>query len=251
MGKPKTTANKSINKGHPWRKCPPGQHWRNSSNVDAYTTTSGKSVRAHSRSATCVKNPSGKDQIYQEELKLISERYFSRLPPLSNNGLSSYSQSKKFDQLILGWTKYWNEILNPKQPLDPLLVKALIATESSFRSRSKIKAGKRAGFARGLMQVTDWTLEILDDENGELRDHLINVNQNDMNDPSLNIAAGIRWLFRKQETASAKMKTQADWIWAVADYKSYLNEFRKDPKHKQMNKFIEIYETLKRESEKK
>lgn len=184
-------------------------------------------------------------------MKIISDKYFSRFRPLSNKGLSKYSQSKKFDQLIQGWTKYWNEVLKPKQPLDPLLVKALIATESSFLSRLKNRAGKRAGYARGLMQVTDWTIEILEDEKGELRNHLVNVNQQDMIDPSLNIAAGVRWLFRKQETASAKLKKQADWIWTVADYKSYLNEFRKDPKHTQMNKFIKIYKTLKKDSEKK
>ncbi len=235
---------------HPWRKCPPGKHWRNSSEVDGYTTKSGKFVRGHYRKATCVNNPSRKDQIYQEEMMLISEKYFSNLKHLSNKGLSKYSQSKKFDNLIQGWTKYWNEVLKPKVPLDPHLVKALIATESSFKTRTKVKAGKRAGFARGLLQVTDWTVEILADEKGELRDNLVNVNQKDMTDPNLNIAAGIRWLFRKQETASAKLKKSADWIWAAADYKSYTKEFQNNPKHEQMNKLIAIYETLKKDGSK-
>lgn len=121
--------------------------------------------------------------------KKIVKKQFSTLGSLSNKGLSKYSQSKKFDQLIIGWTKYWNDVLKPKIPLDPLLVKALIATESSFRSSAKIKAGKKAGYARGLMQVTDWTVKILEDEKGELRDYLVNVDQKDMNNPNLNIAA--------------------------------------------------------------
>ena len=235
---------------HPWRKCPPGKHWRKSSNVDSYTTKTGRFVHGHNRNATCVKNSSRKDQFYQEEMELIAEKYFSSLKPLSNKGLSKYSQSKKFDQLIQGWVKYWNDVLKPKTPLDPLLVKALIATESSFRSHSKVKAGRKAGFARGLLQVTDWTVEILADEKGELRNHLVNVDQKDMTNSNLNIAAGVRWLFRKQETASAKLKKPADWIWAAADYKSYTKEFQKNPNHKQMNKLISIYETLKKDSSK-
>ncbi len=235
---------------HPWRKCPKGMHWRNPSYVDSYPK--GDSiVKGHPRKGSCVKNPSRKDQIYQDEMLFVAKKYFSKFKPLSNKGLSKFSQSKNFDHLIQGWTKYWNEVLNPKKPLDPLLVKALIATESSFRTRSKIRVGRKAGFARGLMQVTDWTVEILEDEKGELRDHLVNVNQEDMTDPNLNIAAGVRWLFRKQETASAKLKKPADWVWAVADYKSYLKEYRKDPKHKQMNKVIKIYETLKKDYKKK
>lgn len=71
-----------------------------------------------------------------------------------------------------------------------------------------------------------------------------------MTDPNLNIAAGVRWLFRKQETASAKLKKPADWIWTAADYKSYLKEFKKDPEHKQMNKLISIYNNLKKDSTK-
>jgi len=232
---------KAAKKLHPWRRCPKGKHWRKSTYVEPYNK-GNTFVKGHHRRGGCVRNSSRKDQIYQDELTEIAKKYFSNFAPLSNKGLSKYSQSKKFDQLIQGWTKYWNEVLKPKMPLDPLLVKALIATESSFKSRAKIRAGKRAGLARGLMQVTDWTVEILEDEKGELRDYLINVNQKDMTDPNLNIAAGIRWLFRKQETASAKLKKPADWIWAAADYKSYIPEFRKNPKHKQMNKLIKIYE---------
>lgn len=68
--------------------------------------------------------------------------------------------------MIAGWTKYWNEVLLPKDNLDPNLVKALIATESGFNPDAKIKVGKKAGYARGLMQVTDWALNILKDEGG-------------------------------------------------------------------------------------
>lgn len=94
--------------------------------------------------------------------------------------------------------------------------------------------------------MTDWALDILKDENGELRDHLVDLDQKDMNDASLSIAAGIRWLHRKRETASAKLKRQATWLEAAADYKSYLEQWQKNPEHKQMNKLTKYYERLKK-----
>ena len=96
------------------------------------------------------------------------------------------------------------------------------------------------------MKVTYWELEILADEKLEIRNHLINVDQKEMYEPTLNIAAGTRWLFRKKEKASSKLKRKATWMEAAADYKSYLEDWRKDPKHKQMNKLINYYERLKK-----
>jgi len=192
-------------------------------------------------------NPSNKDQIYSEELKQISAKYFSKLKkrPKPDN-LDFKYRGNRYDYLIAGWTKYWNEVLGPKDLLDPNLVKALIATESGFDRKAKIFAGKTAGWARGLMQVTDWSLAIMKDEKGELRDHLVDLDQKDMSDASLSIAAGIRWLHRKRETASAVLNRKATWLEAAADYKSYLKEWQKDPKHKQMSKLKNIYERLKK-----
>ena len=193
----------------------------------------------------CRTNPSKKDQIYSEELKEIANLYFDSLDETPTpDHLGFPYKGNKYDALIAGWTKYWNEVLEPNEPLDPSLVKALIATESGFDREAKIKAGRRAGDARGLMQVTDWAIDILKDEKGELKDHLINLNQNEITTPELNIAAGIRWLHRKRETASAKLRRKASWIEAAADYKSYLEDFKKDPKHKPMNKLINYYKRL-------
>jgi hypothetical protein len=78
----------------------------------------------------------------------------------------------------------------------------------------------------------------------------VNVSQKDLSDPNLSIAAGIRWLFRKRETASATLERKASWIEAVADYKSYLSAYRRNKKHEQTDKFIEHYERLKRGTKK-
>jgi Transglycosylase SLT domain len=227
-------------KSHAWRICPGGEHW-----VSTHPRRTRKGVTQVD--GHCRLNPSRKDQIYSEELSQIAEKYFSKIdtqPKADNLGFNY--RGNRYDILIAGWTKYWNEVLLPKEHLDSNLVKALIATESGFDREAKIKAGKKAGYARGLMQVTDWALEILKDEKGELRDHLVDLDQKDMSDASLNIAAGIRWLHRKRETASAKLKRQASWLEAAADYKSYLEQWKKDSNHKQMNKLIKYYERLKK-----
>jgi len=225
---------------HPWRVCPIGQHW-----VRAHERRGTKGVAAH-----CRNNPSGRDQIYLDEIQEIAEREFAKLDGAPCAYDLDFPNGSEYDALIRGWTKYWNEIFQPSNPLDPDLVKALIATESGFRPNIKNRAGKKAGWARGLMQVTDWTLQTLKDEEGEVRDHLVDLDQKDMTDPSANITAGIRWLFRKKETASAKLKREATWEEAIADYKAYLNEMKKNKKApRPMQDLREYYERLKKKCE--
>lgn len=220
---------------HPWRECPTGQHW----------------VRPHARKGTkgvkgfCRNNPSGRDQIYLPEINKIADAEFQKLTGSPCSYDLGFSNGNDYDSLIRGWTKYWNEIFQPVDPLDADLVKALIATESGFRVNIKRRAGKQAGWARGLLQVTDWTLEILQDEEGELRDHLVNVDQRDMSAPGANIVAGIRWLFRKRETASARLGRQASWEEAAADYKSYLTDVIKGKVPRSMRDLQTYYERLK------
>jgi len=224
---------------HPWRRCPPGQHWRRPSDVDTHLRK-GRAVKAHHRSGACVTNPSKKDQIYEIELHHIAIKYFKRLKGGPKNDKLDNLNGNKFDHLIRGWTKYWNEVLKSKEPLDPDLVKALIFTESSFRQKAKQFAGKRAGHARGLMQITDQTLRFLQGHRKELRNYYVHIDQQDILDPNLNIAAGVRWLFRKKEIADAKFKG-ASWTEAVMLYKAY-----RSLNHKEMKRFIRIFERLKR-----
>jgi soluble lytic murein transglycosylase-like protein len=240
MAKSQPTQNSKKQKSHPWRLCPGGEHW-----VSSHSRRVPKGVTQVADH--CRINPSRKDQIYAAELIHIADKYFAKVKqqPQKDN-LDFRHRGNRYDVQIAGWTKYWNDVLSPAEDLDPDLVKALVATESGFDRGAKVKAEKKAGQARGLMQVTDWALRILRDEKNELHDHLIDLDQNDMTDASLNIAAGIRWLYRKRETASAKLKRQATWLEAVADYKPYLEEWRKNPNHKQMNKLIQFYERLKK-----
>jgi len=204
-------------KTHPWRFCVPGRHWVRDHDLHIKPSQNhpdGKTIR-HGH---CADNPSHKDSLYAGEIHDIAEKYFSNLrgpPKLDSLG---YDHGNDYDEFIRGWTKYWNDIFQPKDPLDPNLVKALIATESGFDKNIKVRAGKGIGYARGLMQVTDQTQKILEDIRGELKDHLVHVSQNEMTNPNMNIAAGIRWLFRKKEIADSRGKA-LPWIDAISKYK--------------------------------
>lgn len=47
--------------------------------------------------------------------------------------LKEYKDADKYDDVIAVWTDYFNKKFNAEPPLDPDVVKALIASESGFR----------------------------------------------------------------------------------------------------------------------
>ncbi len=148
-----------------------------------------------------------------------------------------------YDELIAGWVQYWNEVLQPDVPLDPNLFKALIASESTFDPN--ILANKRnPKSARGLAQITDKTRKILGNEKGELKDHYITATRDQLNDPNVNICAGVRWLFHKRSLASGKMGRAATWDEAVAEYKSIRKDLTKGMKRAKelMDRFLRYRE---------
>ena len=72
------------------------------------------------------------------------------------------------------------------------------------------------------MQITNATRKLLDDET-ELKDHHLTVTREDLNDPGVDICAGVRWSFRKREIASiVRLKRQATWTEAAEEYKGDL-----------------------------
>ena len=97
------------------------------------------------------------------------------------------------------------------------------------------------------MQLMPDTITQLQDLNGELKDHFIRVSKYNYLDPSANICAGVRWLFRKKITAAERLKRDATWIEAVADYKSYLKKMisGENLNPSGMDNFNEYYAMLK------
>lgn len=231
---------------HPWRLCPPGEHWVSAHPLHVSVSEKNPSGLT-TRDGHCRINRSRKDQIYSEEIHKIAQKNFGRLKKLPTPDKLNRPNGNDYDRIIAGWTKYWNETLNPKVPLDSNLVKALIRTESDFKEKDKALASK-GNWARGLMQVTDETLEILKNENGELKDFLINIDQHEAFDPNLNIAAGVRWLFHKKYLLESRLKRPVSWEEAAMEYKAYTRDLEKGDKKaiNQKDKFLEIYGRLKK-----
>ena len=118
-----------------------------------------------------------------------------------------------------------HEIFKPEEPLDPNLVKALIANESDFKSGSGNTS--REGKVTGLIQLTEKTRKILADQKGELKDFLITVSKDEIKDPNVNICSGIRWLFHKKNLVSHHLKREATWMEAISEYKGIRTQLGK------------------------
>ncbi len=229
----------STSKSHPWRLCPAGQHWVITHPLRVPPSKKNPTGSITTRTAHCADNPSHKDSLYADEIREISEQHFSKLEGLPAPIALGFKNGNTYDEIIRGWTKYWNEVFKTAEPLDADLVKALIASESSFNPDIIVKVGKTKNRARGLMQVTDETQKILGNPKGELRDQLVHVDQDDLLDPNLNICAGVRWLFRKKQLADSLAGKEILWTDAIQKYKA-------EKKGKKLvNRVIDYYNKLK------
>jgi hypothetical protein len=208
-----------LGKVHPWRLCPSGQHWVRTHLLRIPPSKKNPRGSKTTRHGHCAHNPSGKDQLYSDEIREIGHHNFKNVKdkpcPIP---MGAGRAGTQYDELIAGWTKYWNDVFRPVPPLEPNVVKALIATESRFRPK-KLADARDQNSARGLMQITNKTRKILSDEKGELKDHFITVTREELNEPSNNICAGIRWLFRKREIATSVINRPASWEEAVQEFK--------------------------------
>lgn len=202
-----------IKEFNPWRVCPIGEHW----------------VRRHDRQKKhledvdghCQKNKSKKDQLKGDEIDLISKHEFFKNPKLkaTPNNLGFGNDGNQFNDLINGWTAYWNDVFKIDPQLYPDFVKALMATESGFDQTSNIFNKKPIGFARGLMQITEQAQRQLAGDEKELRNHLVILDDDEIMDPNKNVCAGIRWLFRKREILKSQIKMSPSWEDVLMGYK--------------------------------
>ena len=238
---------------HPWRSCPIGSHWvvthplrvPPSKKRPGYIT---------SRDGHCADNPYRSknkvvpDYLSRSEIHKISNEYFSQLTGSPKADALGFPDGNKYDVFIRGWTKYWNEVLKPSDPLDPDFVKALIASESNFKLKPPPPDAGIGGKAHGLMQLTDQTISIIDNPKGELRNHLVEFDYKDISDPVIVICAGIRWLFYKKEFRERKVKENISWLAAAMEYKAFTKLLEKgDPKAiEQRDVLLMYYERLKK-----
>ena len=227
---------------HAWRMCPYGEHWVKTHPMHVKASKAHPRGSMATRHSHCAKNPSGKDHLFPEEIQEIAQQNFTQVKNLPCPLDLDFSKGNDFDILIAGWVQYWNEVLTPSEPLDPNLVKALIATESKFDEKS-IFNPKNSNSARGLMQINNQGRKSLGDARGELKDHFVSVTKADLNDPNINICSGIRWLFNKKRLASSKLNHEASWLETVAEYKGFS---KAEPKRRKqlLERFLDKYEVL-------
>jgi hypothetical protein len=70
------------------------------------------------------------------------------------------------------------------------------------------------------------------------------IRAQDLFDPSVNICCGVRWLFRKQIIASARLGRKATWEEAVIEYKSYWDEMDNGNVPTAILRFRKFYQQL-------
>lgn len=228
-----------IEKRSPWRICPIGQYWV--SRHDRPYPSGISDVDGHCRSFR-----HGKDVLLFDEIKQIesSELFRSARKPRAFKNNPSWGE--KFDETIGGWTAYWNDLLGlSDDPIDANLIKALVASESSFDPTAAPKGVTKSRQARGLIQIMPETRKILGDPRGELKDHLLLIKPDELFDPSISLSAGIRWLARKKEIATRKLKRKATWKEAVLEYKGILMQDPKRGKNPEIRKNLNaLYQNL-------
>ncbi len=192
----------------PWRICPIGYHWVKEHLKDGNKDT----TNSH-----CRKNPKGKDLLSIDEIHEISKIKLFREVKVkaSTINLGFKGLESNYDHLINGWCAYWNDVFKLSEPLHPNHVKALIATESSFNMNPH---RDKRHTAIGLLQLMPKTINLLSSSSKELKDHFLEITQEEAFDPNVNICAGIRWLFRKYEIAKVRNK-DVTWQKVMESYK--------------------------------
>ena len=113
--------------------------------------------------------------------------------------VKGFPKFPELDAFIYFWLNYWQEFGLPfPKGLDPMVIKTMIAIESSFRP----KIGTKGSSAYGLMQITDTTRRDVKNIN----DGILDLERKDLEDPVINIAMGIRWISYKYASIGKGVK---------------------------------------------
>jgi uncharacterized protein YneF (UPF0154 family) len=151
------------------------------------------------------------------EIESIFQNYDRKGIAYPAKGKFKDAKADKYDDLIAVWTDYFNKKFNANPPLDPDVVKALMASESDFQVNPKSKK------AFGITQITPSTLKILHAPDGEAGNFIFRkILQKDLKDPSIAIPMAVRWLFRKRTTALGQLKRVPNHEELILEYKGLL-----------------------------
>lgn len=173
--------------------CPPGYH-----------VVHGHERTCHSGTRTWVdahirRNPGSNSQILL--IENIHYLFWSSKDDYRPIGkVHGFLENAELDAGIQFWIAYWKKQgLKFPTELDPLLVKTIIAIESSFKPQAITKA--KGSSATGLMQITNETRGALSGRPRkgyrELKSNYLELSRADVQDPIAAVAAGTRWLAHK------------------------------------------------------
>lgn len=151
------------------------------------------------------------------EIESIFKNYDKKLITYPTKKALNQPNSDEFDDTIAVWCDYFNKKFNTNPPLEPNLIKALIASESDFVKNPKNPK------ATGITQITNETLNALQDPDGEVNDFIIkNIRKKDLKNPDIAIPMAIRWLSRKKRLAEGKLGRTASAEEIILEYKGLL-----------------------------
>ena len=154
------------------------------------------------------------------EIEIVFKNYNRKGLVYPTKGkLKEYKDADKYDEVIAVWVDYFNKKFNVDHPLDPDVVKALIASESSFNPDPL----KNRKIALGIAQLTKKTFKILLDPKGETKEFIFkDFRQKDLKDPNISIPMAVHWLHRKIETAASKLNRAPNHEEVILEYKGLL-----------------------------
>ncbi|MEQ1877467.1 MAG: transglycosylase SLT domain-containing protein, partial [Bdellovibrionia bacterium] len=140
-----------------------------------------------------------------KEIESIFKNYDRKNLVYPAKGKLLQKNSDKYDEQIAVWTDYFNKKLNSNAPLDPDIVKALVASESDFREDP---SENKTAF--GITQITPETLKALQDPKGEVKEFIFrDIRKKDLKKPNIAIPMAVRWLSRKKRLAEGKLGRDA------------------------------------------
>lgn len=179
-----------------------------------------------------------------EDLKKIFETYLRKgiiYPAKNRLSKSEFPDADQYDDLNAVWCDYYNKLFPPASPnafLDPNVMKALIGSESDFLLKPKNPK------AFGIAQITPATWKIVQNVDGELKDHLFkDIRRKDLMDPKIAIPVATRWIFRKRELAQKQLGRNPSPEEIILEYKGLLKS-KSDFKKSAVKKFRRIYAEL-------
>lgn len=208
-------------------------------------------VREHPRRVPISKkNPKG-ITIVDRHMRYIEGQYLDKqmIYEIFNNykkinliyptkGKLKITSEDLFDDQIAVWVDYFNKKIKLKDPIDPNMIKALIASESAFNTNAINKQ------AIGLTQITTDTLKILQDLKGESKDFVFkNILKKDLIDPNVSIALGTRWIAYKKQYAEKILKRKVTSDEVIKLYKGILKD-KSDVANRIMKDYRKYYEKL-------